>query len=76
MEDLRAIQKSLGTTIPVGSGRPWEPIDAPAAPASKGRGRRRGGNRGPRPGQAAPANTTRPSGQQRRRRPKSASKAG
>ncbi|QBF31604.1 DEAD/DEAH box helicase [Thalassococcus sp. S3] len=36
MGELKAIQKVMGISIPVASGRPWEPIQAPAKP--KGRG--------------------------------------
>ena len=46
MGELKAIQKTLGTSIPVASGRPWEPIDAPGKPKGRGGGQRRGG--GPR----------------------------
>ena len=46
MDELKAIQKTLGTSIPVASGRPWEPIDAPGKPKGRSGGQRRGG--GPR----------------------------
>lgn len=42
--ELKAIQKAMGLVIPVASGRPWEPTEAPAKP--KSRGRRRGGGGG------------------------------
>ena len=41
MGELKAIQKTMGISIPVASGRPWEAVDAPDKP--KGRGRGRGG---------------------------------
>ncbi|MGR3547699.1 MAG: DEAD/DEAH box helicase [Roseovarius sp.] len=49
MGELKDIQKVLGTTIPVASGRPWEVLPDPKAPKpAGGRGgpRRRGGNGG------------------------------
>lgn len=52
MGELKDIQKTMGISIPIASGRPWEAIDAPSKP--KGRGGRRGtgggGNQGGRPG--------------------------
>ncbi|MBM1632261.1 DEAD/DEAH box helicase [Sulfitobacter mediterraneus] len=44
MGELKAIQKTMGVSIPVASGRPWEAVDAPDKP--KGRGRGRGGRPG------------------------------
>ncbi|HBB85506.1 MAG TPA: DEAD/DEAH box helicase, partial [Sulfitobacter sp.] len=44
MGELKAIQKTMGISIPVASGRPWEVIDEPSKP--KGRGRGRGGRPG------------------------------
>ena len=62
MGELRAIQKTMGLKIPVGSGRPWEVEDAPEKAQSQRRGRgrspRRGGGAGkPRGGSAAPGGT-------------------
>ncbi|WP_251134322.1 MULTISPECIES: DEAD/DEAH box helicase [Roseobacteraceae] len=48
MDELKAIQKVLGTQIPVASGRPWEPIQDPNKPKPAKGGRR--GGRGGRPG--------------------------
>lgn len=53
MGELKDIQKTMGVSIPIASGRPWEVIDAPGK--SKGRGGRRGtggggGGRGGKPG--------------------------
>lgn len=42
MEELRAIQKLLGRSIPVASGTPWEP-EPESRPARSGGGRGRGG---------------------------------
>lgn len=45
MGEFKAIQKTMGISIPVASGRPWDPVDEPSKP-KKGRGRggpRRGG---------------------------------
>ena len=71
MGELKDIQKVMKISIPVASGRPWEPMDAPSAPKSGG-GRGRGGNKGGGPrggggfaGGAKPG-TTQP---RRRRRP-------
>ncbi len=47
MDELKAIQKVLGTQIPVASGRAWEPIQDPNKP-KPAKGRR--GGRGGRPG--------------------------
>ncbi|WP_245513960.1 DEAD/DEAH box helicase, partial [Antarcticimicrobium luteum] len=44
MDELKAIQKVMGISIPVASGRPWEVIDAPGKPS--GGNRRRGGGGG------------------------------
>ncbi|MBM1557148.1 DEAD/DEAH box helicase [Sulfitobacter mediterraneus] len=56
MGELKAIQKTMGNSIPVASGRPWEAVDAPDKP--KGRGRGRGG----RPGGGAGGGGNRPQG--------------
>ncbi|MEO9653073.1 MAG: DEAD/DEAH box helicase [Roseobacter sp.] len=72
MGELRAIQKTMGISIPVGSGRPWEGADIPAGETPKGRGRRRGGGarsgQGGRPGGAKPDQNKKSSGARRRRR--------
>ncbi|MGA9251544.1 MAG: DEAD/DEAH box helicase [Roseobacter sp.] len=72
MGELKAIQKTMGVAIPVGSGRPWENADIPAGEAPKGRGRGRGSRGG---GQARKADGARPAAGQkparRRRRRKS-----
>jgi ATP-dependent RNA helicase RhlE len=73
MGELIAIQKTMGLSIPVGSGRPWEQMDAPAGGKAKksGRPRRRSGPRGARPG-SGPKQAThaarKPSGAAKRRR--------
>ena len=46
MGELKAIQKVMGLSIPVASGRPWEAIEDSAKPAA----RRRGGGQGGKPG--------------------------
>ncbi|GAW33946.1 ATP-dependent RNA helicase RhlE [Roseovarius sp. A-2] len=48
MGELKDIQKVLGTTIPVASGRPWEVLPDPKEKKPQGRGgpRRRGGGGG------------------------------
>ncbi|UWR16938.1 DEAD/DEAH box helicase [Sulfitobacter sp. M368] len=56
MGELKAIQKTMGVSIPVASGRPWEAVDAPDKP--KGRGRGRGG----RPGGGGGGGGNRPQG--------------
>lgn len=53
MAELIAIQKTMGITIPVGSGRPWEAMDAPGDSKPKGRGRGRGRGRGSKPAAGA-----------------------
>ncbi|GAA6202202.1 DEAD/DEAH box helicase [Aquicoccus sp. SU-CL01552] len=62
MGEFKAIQKVMGISIPVASGRPWEPVDAPAKPSGgnrrRGGGGGGGGNGGGKPG----------GGQRRRRR--------
>ncbi|MEM9576205.1 MAG: DEAD/DEAH box helicase [Pseudomonadota bacterium] len=77
MGELRAIQKTMGVTIPVGSGRAWETGDIPAGETPKGRGRRRGAGGGRRRqggskqgGAAATARpaSNKPAGARRRRR--------
>ncbi len=44
MGELKDIQKVMGLSIPVASGRPWEALDAPDKPKGRG-GRRRGGGK-------------------------------
>jgi len=71
MGELKAIQKTMGIAIPVGSGRPWEPMDDPNAgkPKSGGRGRGRGGRPGGGGGHNAGApGGAKPAGGNRRRR--------
>lgn len=53
MGELKDIQKVMKIAIPVASGRPWEPMDAPAKPKGRG-GRGRGGGGGGRPGGGRP----------------------
>ncbi|WP_244614895.1 DEAD/DEAH box helicase [Pukyongiella litopenaei] len=66
MGELKAIQKVMGLSIPVASGRPWEPVEDPAAPKRRGGGRRGpGGKPGGNPGGKSGAA---PGGQRRRRR--------
>ena len=81
MDDLKAIQKTMGITIPVASGRPWAPVDVPDAPKkSNGGNRRRGGNGGGgRGGNAGPKSAEgagKPGGVRRRRRPAGAKTGG
>ncbi|WP_227269425.1 DEAD/DEAH box helicase [Roseobacter weihaiensis] len=67
MGELKAIQKTMGVSIPIGSGRPWEGADIPAGETPKGRGRgRRPANTGGRPG--TPAGQPKKPGSRRRRR--------
>ena len=81
MDDLKAIQKTMGITIPVASGRPWAPVDVPDAPKKSNGGNRRrggsggggrGGNAGPKPAEGA----GKPGGVRRRRRPAGAKTGG
>ncbi|QFT59760.1 ATP-dependent RNA helicase RhlE [Sulfitobacter sp. THAF37] len=53
MGELKAIQKTMGITIPVASGRAWEASEIPDKP-KQGGGRRRGGGGGGRPGGGGP----------------------
>ncbi|MHA6261680.1 DEAD/DEAH box helicase [Arenibacterium sp. CAU 1754] len=46
MGEFKAIQKTMGISIPVASGRPWDPVDEPAKPKGRGRGGQRRGNFG------------------------------
>ncbi|MFD1158110.1 DEAD/DEAH box helicase [Roseovarius aestuarii] len=46
MGELKDIQKVMGISIPVASGRPWERIEEPAKPKGRGGPRRRGGKPG------------------------------
>ena len=62
MQQLKDIQKVMKISIPVASGRAWEPVDAPTAKPGGGRGRGRG-RPGGAPGGAKPSN-------RRRRKPK------
>ncbi|WP_411351005.1 DEAD/DEAH box helicase [Leisingera aquaemixtae] len=50
MEELKAIQKVMKITIPVASGRAWEAMPDPAAPAGKPGGRPGGRRGGSKPG--------------------------
>ncbi|QJF50987.1 DEAD/DEAH box helicase [Roseobacter ponti] len=74
MDELKAIQKTMGVAIPVGSGRPWEVADIPEGAKPAGRGRRRGGGGGGggRPKSAGPGGGQQPQGKKpgggRRRR--------
>ncbi|WP_300055438.1 DEAD/DEAH box helicase [uncultured Roseobacter sp.] len=70
MGELKAIQKTMGVAIPVGSGRPWEAMDLPSDTKPKGRGRGRGRGRGAGAGKPAEAHThgAKPGGNRRRRR--------
>lgn len=70
MGELRAIQKTMGVAIPVGSGRPWENADIPPEDKTKGRGRGRGGRPGGggRPAGAGQPQAKKPGGARRRRR--------
>ena len=61
MGELKDIQKALGTTIPVASGRAWEVLPDPKS-KPKGRGGPRRGGGGAKPGAGA-----KPGGQRRRR---------
>ncbi|MBJ6373214.1 DEAD/DEAH box helicase [Sedimentitalea arenosa] len=63
MGEFKAIQKTMGTRIPVASGRPWEPIEEESKP--KRGGGRPGGGGGQRRGAASSA---KPAGGGRRRR--------
>jgi len=69
MGELKAIQKTMGISIPVASGRPWEVIDEPSKPKGRGRGRGgRPGGGGGRPGGGGGEGAGKPSGGRRRRR--------
>ncbi|SFT76350.1 ATP-dependent RNA helicase RhlE [Sedimentitalea nanhaiensis] len=63
MGEFKAIQKTMGISIPVASGRPWDPVDAPSKPKRGGGGGARGGQR-----RGGPAAAGKPSGGPRRRR--------
>jgi ATP-dependent RNA helicase RhlE len=75
MGELLAIQKTMGISIPVGSGRAWEGADIPAGETPKGRGRGRGRGRPARGGNpAGGARPGKPAGTasgRRRRKPRS-----
>ena len=64
MGDLKAIQKVMGITIPVASGRAWEAME-PAKPAGR-RGGKSGGKPGGKPG--GTASKGKPANRRRRRR--------
>jgi len=64
MSELKDIQKVLGMTIPVASGRAWEVLPDPKAKPSGRGGPRRGG--GGKPG-GNPGANSKPAGQRRRR---------
>ncbi|MGB7242163.1 MAG: DEAD/DEAH box helicase [Sulfitobacter sp.] len=71
MGELKAIQKTMGVSIPVGSGRPWEAMDIPAGTKPKGgRGRGRGGRPGGGAGQPGTSGGpgSKPGGARKRRR--------
>jgi len=65
MGEFKAIQKVMGLSIPVASGRPWAAVDAPAKPS--GGNRRRGGGGGGGYG-GGHGGGGKPGGGQRRRR--------
>ena len=80
MGELKAIQKTMGVAIPVGSGRPWENADMPAGETPKGRGRGRGrgsraGTQARKPDGARPAAGQKPARHRRRRKPGAGSAA-
>ena len=50
MGELKDIQKTMGISIPVGSGRPWEKHEQEDKPKRQGRGGGRRGGGGGRPG--------------------------
>jgi ATP-dependent RNA helicase RhlE len=61
MGELRDIEKAMKATIPVGGGRPWEPVPG-EKPKKSGGGRGRGGPRGG-PGQGQGRGQGKPQGQ-------------
>ena len=68
MGELKAIQKVMGISIPVASGRPWEVIEEAKPKSRRGGGGGRGGRRG-KPQAGKPKTTSdHPGGGQRRRR--------
>jgi ATP-dependent RNA helicase RhlE len=70
MGELRAVQKVVGITIPVASGRPWEAMEEPSKPKGRGGPRRGGPGRGG-PGRGGPGGNPaggKPAGGPRRRR--------
>ncbi|SLN43791.1 ATP-dependent RNA helicase RhlE [Falsiruegeria litorea R37] len=67
MDELRAIQKTIGQQIPVASGRPWQPLEEEAKPP-RGKGPRRGGNRGGNRGGPQGGPGAKPGGGNNRRR--------
>jgi ATP-dependent RNA helicase RhlE len=70
MGELKAIQKTMGVAIPVGSGRPWEAMDIPDKPKGRGRGRggRPGGGGGGGRPQGGGGGAAKPGGGRKRRR--------
>ncbi|MGJ8627781.1 MAG: DEAD/DEAH box helicase [Sulfitobacter sp.] len=73
MGELKAIQKTMGISIPVASGRAWEPMEIPDKPKGGGRGRGRGGRPGggggrPNGGGGGGASAGKPGGGRNRRR--------
>lgn len=73
MGEFKAIQKVLGTTIPVASGRPWDPVDEPAKPKGRRGGGGGGGRRG---GPGGGAGKPSAGGAGRRRNPRRGNNAG
>ena len=78
MDELRAIQKTIGQQIPVASGRPWQPVEEEAKPPRGKGGPRRGGNRGGNRGGPQGGAGAKPGGgnNRRRRGPKRGGKPG
>ena len=74
MGELKAIQKVMGITIPVLSGRAWEPMEE-VKPKSRRGGGRRGGKPGGKPGMATQGKPARSRRRRRRGPGKGAAKA-
>ena len=70
MGELKDIQKAMGLTIPVASGRPWEELPDPNAKPASGRngGPRRRNGGGGKPGGGGGGQPRNAEGPQRRRR--------
>ncbi|AXI42684.1 DEAD/DEAH box helicase [Sulfitobacter sp. SK011] len=70
MGELKAIQKTMGTAIPVASGRAWEAMEIPDKPTGRGRGRggRPGGGGGRPNGGGGGGAAGKPNGGRNRRR--------